>query len=145
MTYLEFLTNVETYVKQSMLNGVPLNWYSEICLEDEIELKTGTTYPAVFIVPIPFDVVDPYRINYSCKIYMVDGVTRAPNVKNISGYTQRILTFNRMVSYAQAFLQQLPGEYINEYPVTINPIVKWDANIDGIYFDFTLATNTGCL
>jgi hypothetical protein len=140
MTYLQFLQDLQTDLKATTLSGATLNWYSEICLEDEIELKTGTTYPAIFIVPIPFDIVDDNRALYGAKVYMVDNVTRAPNY-NLA----RILTFNKMISYAQAYVQQLDDYTFANLPITINPIVKWDANIDGIYFDWIINSNVECL
>lgn len=140
MQYIDFLQNVASYIKNTTVSGVAQSWFVDIVLEDEIELKTGTTYPAVFIVPIPFDMSEDMMAKYSCKIYMVDSVTRAPNYN-----LNRINTYNRMISYCQAFLQQLPDEYINDFPITINPIVKWDANVDGIYFDFILNNAISCI
>ena len=122
MKYLQFLQDIQTDLSAVTVSGATLNWYSEICLEDEIELKTGTTYPAIFIVPIPFDIIDDNRTHYSAKVYMVDNVTRAPNY-NLA----RIITFDKMVTYAQAYLQQLDDYTFAQYPVTINPIVNNNA------------------
>lgn len=140
MEYINFLNLIKNTIINTLVNGTQLAWYSEICLEDEIELKTGTTYPAIFIVPIPFDIIDDMMVKYSCKVYLVDNVTRAPNYN-----MKRFNVYNKMVNYAMAFLQRLPDENINDYPVTINPVVKWDANIDGIYFELTVNSNIGCL
>lgn len=146
MTYLSFLTTIQSLITTSSWGGTYPAWYSEICLEDEIESKTGTTYPAIFIVPVPFDLIDDMMAKYSCKIYMVDSVGRAPNAPTpIIGTTQRLVIYNRMVSFAQAFFQQLPDQYINDYPVTINPIIKWDSATDGIYFELTLNGSISCL
>lgn len=140
MNYLSFLTDIIGFLTGATVGGNTLNWYSEICLEDEIELKTGTTYPAIFVVPIPFDITDDMMAKYGCKIYLVDNITRAPNYN-----LNRINIYNKMINYAMAFIQQLPDNYINDFPLTINPIVRWDANVDGIYFDFTLNYAVPCL
>lgn len=141
MTYKQFLQDLQTDILAATLSGVTLSWYSEICLEDEIELKTeATTYPAIFIVPIPFDIIDDNRATYSAKVYMVDNVGRAPNYG-----LKRIDIFNKMISYAQAYVQQLDDYTFLQFPLTINPIVKWDANIDGIYFEITFNSNVECL
>ena len=146
MNYLTFLETIRDTITGTTTGGTALSWYNEICLEDEIELRTGTTYPAFFLVPIPFDLVDNHMARYACKIYMVDEVTRAPNYKETgASATKRIIVYNRMINYAQAFLQQLADEYINDYPITINPIVKWDANVDGIYFELVLTNAVVCL
>lgn len=140
MTYLQFLEDTRTDLMATTVSGVTLNWYNEICLEKEIELKTGTTYPAIFIVPIPFDIVDGNRSLYSAKIYMVDNVTRAPNVN-----LNRIKVYDKMVRYVQAYFQQMDEYTFEVFPITINPIVKWDANIDGIYFIYKINSNVECL
>lgn len=152
MRYLDFLRELETGLKDTKVDGQTLDWWSEICLEDEIELKTGTTFPAIFIVPIPFDIIEDMRALYTAKVYLVDNITRAPNYKPGSGIvgsgdyiTNRISIYNKMVTYAQAFLQQSGVEIFPEYPITIEPIVRWDNNVDGIYFNYTINTNVECL
>lgn len=140
MKYLQFLQDIQTDIKATTVSGVTLNWYSEICLEDEIELKTGTTYPAIFLVPIPFDIIEDNRTGYSVKVYMVDNVTRSPNY-NLA----RIIIYDKMVTYCQAYFQQADEYTFVNFPITINPIVKWDANVDGIYFELTVNSNVECL
>lgn len=141
MTYRVFLENLRLYLLDTKVAGDTLFWYSDICLEDEIELSTGVTYPAFFIVPVPFDILDSNTMKYTAKIYMVDNVGRSPRLNG-----SRLYVYNLMVAYAQAFLQTgIPENYIPVYPITISPIVKWDANVDGIYFEISLNVFLGCL
>lgn len=140
MTYTEFLTVITDTIRTTTVNGNTLPWYVEISLSDEMELKTGTTYPACFINPIPFDITDDMMVKYGCRIYLLDNVTRSPNYN-----MNRFNVYNKMVNYSSAFLQQLPDVYINDYPITITPTVLFDANCDGIYFDFVLNNSVECL
>lgn len=132
MTYKDFLESIEHNLK------ISTGFYTEICLDDEIELRTGTTYPAAFIIPVPFEVYSPNSVQYACKIYLVGNVTRDPKLHRIS-------TYSDMVNSAMSFIQQLPDDHINKYPITINPIIKWDSNVDGVYFELIVNSRFDCV
>lgn len=144
MTYYTILQTLKNWVEASSING--RNVYCEVCLEDEIELNPKTTYPCVFICPIPFEMASTTLNKYSFRVYVATSTTVAPDYPSISGSTlsNRITTFNTVIVYAENMVKALPDDWLEVYPLTITPVLLWDNTYDGIYFDLVIHNFIDC-
>jgi len=73
MTYIQFINYVFNWLSGTTVSGQTYVKYIEKCLEDEIELKPQTNYPAAFICPIPISLVSDNMAEYGCRIYVAGG------------------------------------------------------------------------
>ena len=146
MTYQEFIQDVKNWLAST--SGLT---YIKECLEDEIELPINETginqFPAAFITPIPFTINDYNNNTYSCRIYLAGDVGLSP-VMNPTATTisKRFQTYSSLINIFQKFIQLIPDEFNGlQFPITATPILLWDANIDGIYWDINMITSINCL
>jgi len=144
MTYKAILEYLKAWIEASTLNGVK-PWI-EVLLEMEIELNPRTSFPAVFICPIPFEMSAYNQNKYAFRIYVVDDTTPSPNYVGLTGttLTNRINVFNDVIVYAESFIRALPDDIFEDYPITFTPIVLWDNTCDGVYFDINVKSNIAC-
>lgn len=135
MKYIEFINYVVTWLSGTTVSGSTYLSYVEKVLEDEIELNTLTRWPAAFVCPIPITYTDHMMVQYGCRIFIATGPITKEN---------RFTHFSDTMTFVSAFLQQIPDEFINYYPFDVNPILLWDANVDGIVFELKLTNSVIC-
>ena len=146
MTYLEFIT----YVKTWLLETKDLVYVKEL-LEDEIELPINelgiNRFPSAFLTPLPISVDGENMVTYSIRIYLAGDVGLSPVMNPpLFSISKRYLTFNQLITIFQKFIQQIPNDFNGiQYPITGNPILLWDSNVDGLYFDINFRTGVECL
>ncbi len=142
MTYFDFLSAVKNTLTGITFSGKTQIMYSEINLEDFLELnpktfpnQTGTT---AFVCPIPFTIDGELTATYAAKIYIVGLIKEDAS--------DRFVVMSRCTDIAQAFMQQLPDNLNGIlYPVNVTPIILWDAQADGIYLEINYKTSVKCL
>ena len=115
--------------------------YWEFCLEDEIELSNvdaGFQYPAMFITPQPYQFISETGVKYVIRIYLAQTIDKNDRRK-------RIQAFNDMNNAANWLVEWIP-DWMNgvTYPIQIVPVLLWDANVDGLYFDLEFVVQRDC-
>lgn len=137
LSYIGFLNKVKDWVSAVQLTGVTVSQWTQICLEDEIELNPSSRYPGCFITPLPFYQNSEFLAQYNCRVYMVSKIEL--------DRSDRFTILSQMVSWAQACLQNIPDEFNGIiWPIQIIPVVFFDLNGDGIYFDISLTNQIDC-
>ena len=146
MTYIEFIQYIKTWLGDTG----DLAYIKEI-LEDEIELPINESginqFPAAFVTPLPFTIDGNNRATYSCRIYLAGDVGLSPIIKpGLQTSSQRFLTYTSLIDIFHKFVQGIPDEFNGMlYPITCNPVLLWDSNVDGIYFDINFMSGVDCL
>lgn len=148
-TYNNFITDLTTYIGMIVYTGLTNDRFGmsvvspsfyfktvETCLDDEIEVNTGTTYPAVFIYPIPMTLTSN-TINYSVRLYFVK------QLLNNDKY-QRVELFSELIESYKCLLQHLPDNMIPLYDQTITPFLKFDSMVDGFFVDLSISSSILC-
>jgi len=146
MTYEDFIQYVKNW-----LSGTTQLVYIKECLQDEVELPINEAgiqqFPAAFITPLPFTIDDPNRNTYACRIYIAGDVGLSPII-NPAGTTmsKRFKTYSMLISIFQKFIQTIPDDFNGiQYPIVATPVMLWDSNNDGLYFDITYVAGVDCL
>jgi hypothetical protein len=137
LTYNQFLQTVRGWWTSIILSGSTVCKWSQICLEDEIELNTDDRWPAMFITPQPWSQKDEDLASYTCRIYLVN--------KILPDRTDRFVQISYLNEWVQAALQDIPDEFNGlQWPIQVIPIVLWDLQGDGIYIDITVTNQNPC-
>jgi hypothetical protein len=146
MTYSAFITFVHTSLTNTLVNGFTKNLYIKHCLTDEIELETlNQVYDfLIYVTPMPTEFLNENSVKYNVQIYIVSGVGLSPMVVPNSGtiISSRFSTYSNIQNFFEAFVQQIT---MAEFPITGTPILLWDNNVDGYYFDFSIITGVDCI
>ena len=143
MTYNTLLANLKLWIEASAINGS--YFWCEVLLEDEIELNPKTTFPASFICPVPFEMTSSSITKYIIRVYLVNNTSTSPNWSPTGGtLTNRFCVLSELTTYAEALVKALPYDWFESYPITFTPVVLWDANVDGIYFDLEISAGIIC-
>jgi hypothetical protein len=136
MNYLDFVNIIETLLSGTTISGSTYLKYIEKCLEDEIEVKPSTIYPACFICPIPFSFLTEFQVSYGVRIYIAEGITDR---------TKRFDLFSNSIRFLTSFIQNLPSNFYGiRFGIEIKPILLFDSSVDGITFDLNIVENTDC-
>lgn len=137
LTYLQFLETVKTWFSGTTLSGITVCNFSQICLEDQIELDPDSRYPGLFIVPLPYSLKSEEISVYSCRIYLV-------NIIDVDRYN-RMEQLSYMNEWLQKAIQEIPDEFNGlQFPIQVTPLVMWDLNGDGISIDITVTNQNPC-
>jgi hypothetical protein len=145
MTYNTFIENIKTWLSGT----TDLVWVKDQ-LEDEIELPINESgihcFPAAFIVPLPFTIDAQNRVTFSCRVYLADEVGRSPVLVYSGTTSKRTYVYSELIDIFLKFIQHIPDSVNGiQYPITVTPILLWDSNVDGLYFDINLITTTDCV
>lgn len=137
LTYLQFLETVKTWFNTTTLSGITVCQFSQISLEDEIELNPDSKYPGLFVTPMPFSLKNEGISMYSCRVYLV-------NIIDLDKYN-RITQINYMNEWLQKTIQEVPDNFNGiQWPIQVTPLVMWDLNGDGLSFDITITNQNPC-
>lgn len=145
MTYLEFVSNVKLW-----LSGTTDILYIKELLEDEIELPINESginqFPAAFLTPIPITIDENNMATYGIRVCLAGDVGLSPIMNPpLQTMSKRYITYSSLVTIFHKFIQQIPNNFNGiQFPITGNPIVLWDSQVDGLYFDVNFKTGVEC-
>jgi hypothetical protein len=144
VTYKNFLDTIYSGLTYLTTTGLTDVIYIKYELEDMMELDPQS-YPgstqsgkSVWITPIPMSIDSETTITYATRIYV------AQQIKEDS--TDRFDAFSSCVQLVKMLVQWLPDN-INGliYPVSVTPVLLFDATVDGLYFDLSIKFGLECL
>lgn len=144
MNYKSFIQAIEragsglTYAAST---GTTILKWIEFCLTDEPELDANTTYPAMFITPISTtipksDMATPY--NFKARVYILDFIGLDKSL--------RLDAFSKCQDIMMLLIQYLEynSNWAFQYPLDFNPILYYDANVDGGYMEISVLNEYTC-
>lgn len=143
MNYSDFITYVTTALSGTTVGGSTKSLYIKHCLQDEIELETlSQRYDFyIYLTPMPTTILNENQVQYQIQVYVTTGVGLAPMVGS-GPISDRFVGYTNVLNFFQAFIQQIDQ---CDFPIVGTPILLWDNNVDGFYFDLTITTSNECV
>jgi len=144
MTYNEFLNTISSGLSYLTLTGLTDVIYINYTLEDLIELDVNT-YPgtsgvgkSVFLCPIPMTIDSDDIITYGVRVYIAQQINEDSS--------DRFSAISSCIELVKMLIQWLPDNLRGlTFPVTITPVLLFDATVEGLYFEFNFSENISCL
>lgn len=144
MTYLNYLNTIYSGLTYLTLTGLTDVIYIKYELADLMELDPQS-YPgstqsgkSVWITPIPMSIDSDNLITYNARIYVAQQISESMSDR-FTAFSSCIQLVKMLVEYLNTIFSGIT------YPINITPVLLFDAQVDGLFFDISLRSNIECL
>lgn len=141
MNYITLLNTLHDILTGMTATGITDVLHVEIQLEDLLELNNNTwpqqTGKTAWLCPVPSSLESNNSITYGVRVYIAGLIKE--------DFSDRFLILSSCMDTLIAMIQNIPDN-INGlvFPVSITPVLLFDAVCEGFYCDISIRTSTTC-
>jgi hypothetical protein len=139
--FIETIISVATGITYSGTTGTTIVKWCEFCLTDEPELNPNTTYPAIFITPIPITFADnpmDDQVYFKARLYVLDNIAVDKSL--------RLTAYSKCLDIIMLIFEGLEDAgFIFKDAMDWTPVLLYDGNVDGGFIDITILDVYDCI